>query len=576
MKDELDHSTRPESDKVTDPPPRLHIYTKEFGETTSHTRPGIDADIQIIEGYTLEVPDEVTAICKKIRGLGGRAFLVGGCVRDSVINHEIDGADLHPKDFDLEVYGLEPDLLQAVLGSRFGTIDSVGKAFGVLKASIDSWEEPLDFAIPRRESNTGVGHKDFAITGDPTMTIAEAAKRRDLTLNSLAYDPLTSQVFDAFGGVEDIKNRQIDITDERTFIEDPLRVMRVMQFAARFDFAVTDQTRTLCRTMVDRGDLDSLPRERVTDELRKLLSKSPKPSVGLQLAREIGLTERYWPELHALIDVPQEPKWHPEGDVWVHTLQVVDAAALIAKREKLTTDDKLTLILSALCHDLGKPATTKFEDGAWRARGHEEAGVEPSRNFLKRFTFPETTVSKILALVPDHLKPVKFYASEVDEGINMDRALRRLALKLSTGGTNLQMLELLVEADHRGRNGADTTPKSESETVSAMAKCAWLRAKSVELVIESAAPKNLIAGRELTVSGIPGGIWVGCVLKALYCDQLDGIVSTHDEALAKALDYYQQFIHANEDAATESGKNQNDIWTQWARLDDPRIVLTEQ
>lgn len=341
----------PESERAGNAPDKVISSTKKYGETISTLKPGFDKHVEKYENvYEVEIPLEVSKICEEIYNLGGRALLVGGCVRDSVITKEFPDTHLKPKDFDLEIYGMSAEQLQLVLENTFGSknIDIVGKAFGILKVKIDGWDEPLDFSIPRRESKTGNEHNEFAIQGDPTMRIDEASLRRDLTVNSLAYDPLSHTLYDAFNGVNDIKNKVIEVTNIEAFQEDSLRVMRIMQFASRFGFAISDRTKELCTQMVERGDLDYLPRKRIADEVTKLFTKGVMPSIGLEFAREIGFVDKYWPELGALVGVKQEKEWHPEEDAWKHTMQCVDAAADISRREIkngnfLTNTDKSDL-----------------------------------------------------------------------------------------------------------------------------------------------------------------------------------------------------------------------------------------
>lgn len=238
----------------------LYVVSNKYGVVESKLTSGFSKDSEATEKkYKIEnIPSEVLDICKELESIGGRALLVGGSVRDCVISKELPDMKLKPKDFDLEVYGMTAEVLQRVLVAKFGEdkVDSVGRAFGILKVKIEGWDEPLDFSIPRIDSKTGEGHKGFVVTGRPDMTLRDAAARRDITANSMAYDPLTEIIYDPYGGIKDIKDRLIRVTDEKTFQEDPLRVIRVMQFAARFEFNVEPKTEALCKTMVERGDVD--------------------------------------------------------------------------------------------------------------------------------------------------------------------------------------------------------------------------------------------------------------------------------------------------------------------------------
>lgn len=335
-------------------PPRLYVHTHEYGETVSRLNPRYEEGIQKIEGeYKLEVPDEILFICKEVKKLGGLAVLQGGCVRDAVLSKLRPEYGAPPKDFDLEIFGLDKQTIKLVLETNFSGISTTGDKFEVMKIYVDTLEEPIDASVPRRDSKVGKGHTGIKAEGDPSMTIAEAGKRRDITMNTLAYDPLTETLYDPVGGIESIRNGVIEVTDEESFQEDPLRVLRIMQFAARFNMRVSTKTIELCRKMVERGDLDIIDNRntkvklsqeqkdsqegvtvnRVSEEFMKLFEKGKKPSVGLEFLKDIGYLERYFPEIADLEKWEQEETWHPEGNVLEHTLQVVDAAAEIADRE---------------------------------------------------------------------------------------------------------------------------------------------------------------------------------------------------------------------------------------------------
>jgi len=598
--DNLDPNPRvisPDSVSKENVPNKVYSYSKKYGETISTLKPGFELKVEKYEGvYEVDVPEEVLKVCKEVYGMGGRALLVGGSVRDTVISTEFPEMHLKPKDFDLEIYGMSTEQLQLILETNFGSenIDAVGKAFGIIKVKIQSWDEPLDFSIPRRDSKTGEGHKGFSVHGDPSMTIEEASLRRDLTINSIAYDPLTKTLYDAYGGVKDIKSRTIEVTDIEAFQEDPLRVMRIMQFASRFGFEVSERTTELCKQMVERGDLDSLPRERIAEEVKKLFTKGKKPSIGLKFALEVGFVERYWPELGALVGVPQEKDWHPEGDVWTHTLQVVDAAVEIADREiklgKMQKEDKLVLVTASLCHDLGKPATTKFIDGAYRARGHEPAGVVPTREFLERiFGNPKSKeiseiTRRVLPLVAEHLKPKEFWENEVKRGIDQTSAIRRLAERLSDGDrktyadggdSNIYMLSLVAEADQRGRNGEGTNFLQRTQVPELEEWQSWLLHRSTELKVEQKPPEMLLTGRLFLQAskGKNGGPWLGVVLDAVYADQLDGKVTSLEEALMKGQAYFETFLQKVRQESQYRSKPERAIWEEIRKLEDPRVYL---
>src|SRR5262245_16268591 len=291
-----------------------------------------------------DLPDKVSSLARAIHEAGGRALLVGGCVRDQLMGAQ-------PKDWDLEVYHLASARLREIL-DQFGSVNVVGESFTVYKLGPD-----LDVSIPRRERKSGRGHKGFVIEGDPEMSVVEASRRRDFTINAILRDPLTGELIDPFDGRRDIEQRVLRAVSMETFAEDSLRVLRAAQFAARFQFDIDTGTIDLCRTI----DLSDLPAERIYGELEKLLLQAQRPSLGLEWLRTLGAIEKIFPEIQSLIGVPQDPEWHPEGDVFVHTCLVIDRARELV--DGLSYPRQVTVMLAALAHDFGKPATTEFIDG---------------------------------------------------------------------------------------------------------------------------------------------------------------------------------------------------------------------
>jgi tRNA nucleotidyltransferase (CCA-adding enzyme) len=279
--------------------------------------------------------EKLIKIAEMVRDEGGRAMLVGGCVRDELMGIE-------PKDWDVEVYGIEPARLREILDS-IGELNVVGEAFTVYKLGNE-----LDVAIPRRERKTGKGHKGFVVEGDPGMSFEEACSRRDFTVNAILKDPLTGEILDPFHGRDDIDKKVLRYVSAETFPEDSLRVLRAAQFAARLEFDISPETVAICKTI----DVTDLPKERIWGELEKLLLKSKMPSIGLRWLYDLGVVDQIFPELKSLVGVRQEPEWHPEGDVDVHTLMVVDEARKLI--DHLPYERKVTVMLGALAHDFGK------------------------------------------------------------------------------------------------------------------------------------------------------------------------------------------------------------------------------
>ena len=443
----------------------------------------------------MELQNHLSTICFSVKENGGRAVLVGGSVRDAVLG-------IAAKDLDIEVYGIQPEKLFGMLSQQF-RIDLVGQAFGVIKIH----NLPIDVSIPRRESKSGLGHKGFEVNSDPEMTIEEAAYRRDFTMNAMAFDPLTKEVIDPYGGLSDIKNNVLRHTSEK-FVEDPLRVLRGMQFAARFNLEVAPETINLCQTIKPEG----LPAERIFEEWRKLLLYGKQPSRGLKFLRDCGWIS-YFPELKALIGCEQEKDWHPEGDVWTHTLYCLDAFA----SERIGDEwEDLVVGLAVLCHDFGKPLTTKFEEGRIRSWGHEAAGEAPTRSFLDRMTNHIELIKAVMPLVTNHLCPKEFF--DVQAG---DSAIRRLARRVE----RIDRLVRVSRADQAGRPPMkfDGFPAGD-----------WLLERARALEVEDSAPKPIVMGRHLIELGLEPGQHFGKILDECYDAQIEGKFSTLSEGIVYA------------------------------------------
>ena len=434
-----------------------------------------------------------------MREHGGRALVVGGFVRDRLLERA-------SKDLDIEVFGIAEDRLPALL-TPLGRVEPVGLAFPVYKIG------NVDVALPRRESKTGRGHKGFTVTGDPFMTVEDAARRRDFTVNAISWDPLTSEYIDPVDGRADLERRVLRVVDPERFADDSLRVLRALQFVARFELTPDDETRALLR----RIPLDDLPSERIWGEFEKLLLQAERPSIGFELAREIGVTATLLPEMHALIDVPQEPEWHPEGDCWVHTLMVIDEAR--TRNRDLDRPQLAAVMLGAVCHDLGKPSTTAVIDGRIRSLAHEEAGVEPAARLLDRLNINSMdgfdVRGQVLGLTAHHLKPGAFY--KVRDEIS-DGAFRRLAQRV-----DLELLARVARADCNGRGGGFDCSAMD-----------WFVERARALGVEHRPPAPILMGRHLLEMGLQPGPRLGEILKAVYELQLDGKLTNLDEARAEA------------------------------------------
>jgi tRNA nucleotidyltransferase (CCA-adding enzyme) len=444
-------------------------------------------------------------IAMAVRDAGGRALIVGGWVRDLLRGRP-------SKDVDIEVFGIAQDALPGVL-APLGRVEPVGQSFPVYKVVRQGGAGgSIDVALPRRESKSGRGHKGFDVHGDPFMSIEDAARRRDFTVNAISWDPLTGVYEDPFDGRGDIARGVLRVIDPATFADDSLRVLRAIQFAARFEYALHDDTAALCR----RIPLDDLPSERIWGELEKLLIQAARPSIGLALALDLGVIDQLLPEMKPLVGCEQEPEWHPEGDVWTHTLMVIDKAREL--NADLDRPRLITVMLGAVCHDLGKPPTTAVIDGRIRSMEHEQAGVEPALRLLDRLNIHTIdgfdVRAQVVGLVANHLKPGMFYkADNVGDG-----AFRRLAQKV-----DMELLARVARADCLGRAGGFDCSAMD-----------WFLARARALGVEHQPPPPLLLGRHLLALGLPPGPRVGEILKLVYEKQLDGEILTLEEGIEAA------------------------------------------
>ncbi|MGE3274245.1 MAG: CCA tRNA nucleotidyltransferase [Vicinamibacterales bacterium] len=443
--------------------------------------------------------EEARRIAAHVRACGGRALAVGGFVRDRLLGRPA-------KDLDLEVFGIPQDDLPGVLRA-LGRVEPVGQAFPVYKVGV------VDVALPRRESKVARGHKGFVVVGDPDMPFEDAARRRDFTINAIGWDPLDDAYLDPFDGRGDLERRLLRVVDPTTFADDSLRVLRAVQFVARFELTVDPATRDILAAI----PLDDLPGERIWGEIEKLLLVAERPSLGLALAREIGVVRQVLPEMEPLYDCPQDPEWHPEGDVWTHTLMVVDEAR--RRNADLGRAHLAIVMLGAVCHDLGKPLTTAPMDGHIKSPGHEAAGVPLAERLLDRLNVHSLdgvdVRRQVLGLVAEHLRPSAFHKAR--ETVT-DGAFRRLAQRV-----DLELLARFARADCHGRTGQFDCGAMD-----------WFIERARQLGVEHRPPAPILLGRHLIPLGVPSGPGMGGILRAVYERQLDGEVASLEDALAAA------------------------------------------
>ncbi len=463
----------------------------------------------------MQLPPPLTAALQALRSAGGRPHLTGGCVRDWLLG-------LAPKDFDIEVFGLDYETMGRVL-APFGSTDLVGRSFGVLKLRLGSVE--YDFSMPRRESKIGAGHRGFAIAPDPHLTEAEAAARRDFTINAIAYDPLADRLIDPHGGVADLKKKILRHTSA-AFAEDPLRVLRGMQLAARFDLTMAPDTVALCRSI--RDSFKELPVERVWAEWDKWATLAAKPSAGLVVLKETKWIILF-NEVAAIDEVPQDPEWHPEGDVFVHTCHCLNSLVAQPAWRDGSPLTRRVLSFAVLAHDFGKATTTRQAERRgrmrWLSPGHEAAGGPLTETFLQRIGAPLDLVNHVRPLVLHHL------AHHHGQAEFRATTIRRLARKITPA--TIDELIAVMMADHLGRPplvAADTVVRIEQ-----------LRSLAHQLALEHAAPKPIVQGRHLIALGARPGPQFAPALEAAFESQLDGAFA--DEA--GGIEWMRNYLRAH-------------------------------
>jgi len=435
-------------------------------------------------------------IAQEIKDKNGRMFFVGGYVRDQIINKE-------NKDIDVEVFGLSVNELTDIL-SNYGVIDEVGISFGIFKIhGID-----IDFSMPRKEKSIGVKHKDFQINIDPNMSILEASRRRDFTMNALLQDALTGEIIDNFNGIQDIQNKVIQHIDENTFIQDELRVLRACQFAARFNFRISEDTLKLCKKL----DCTNLAKERIYIEVEKALLNTDKPSIFFEYARQLGLLNKIFAPMDKLIGVEQSPIHHPEGDVWTHTMMVIDEAAKLRKKSNYP----IALMLASVCHDLGKITTTRHLHGRIVSYNHENE-LHLTKKFLKNITNNNDLTCSVMLLVKNHMRP-----NILAKNNSSDKAIRRLIVDTSSKIVNIKDVILLSKADRMGRDTSDLNILDIDE---------WWKDRIATVNENKTTIDPLVTGKDLTQMGYIQGEEIGVILKQAFELQICGF--SKEEILKK-------------------------------------------
>ncbi|MBU1007514.1 HD domain-containing protein [Candidatus Dependentiae bacterium] len=453
----------------------------------------------------IEKIKKIEMILKSVVDLGGVPYLVGGSVRDLVLGREA-------KDIDIEVHNISLDDFELCL-RKFGDVSLIGRQFGVLR--LHGYN--VDWSLPRKDS---IGRRP-TVEVDSTLTIEQACLRRDLTMNAMAIDLSNGagsdfDVIDPYGGLESLKCKTLCMVDKEKFVQDPLRFYRVMQFVGRFEMKPDDALQTVCKNMdlYDVATGGALARERICEEMRKLLLKSRRPSLGFRWLYELGRLEELFPELGALVGVAQRSDYHPEGDVFEHTMQSVDAAAKLSL-DDISLDEKFVIILGVLCHDFGKVKKTP---------GHDVEGVPLAKSFLHRFTRHTMLVRSICKLVRYHRMPITLV--EQKSGL---KAYKRLAVKLAPEVT-AKHLYFVSWADIRGRNKDGHEPLDKAFVLGDDEIAVFLE-RIREAQVERGPEPPILLGRDL-IDTVKPGSKMGELLKKAYKIQIDEGI-TDREALKK-------------------------------------------
>lgn len=438
-------------------------------------------------------------IAKQVNIYGGRAYFVGGFVRDEY-RYNLGQTNVRAKDIDIEIHGIDRKILENIL-SKFGNVIEMGKSFGIY--SLANFN--IDIALPRIESKNGLKHIDFDIELDPFIGTFKASKRRDFTINSVMKDILTEEYIDNFNGLKDIENGIIRYVNYDKFQEDPLRVLRACQFSARFNFEISSETIELCKKI----DIRYLSKERIYNELVKgLLSK--RPSIFFKNLQKMNHLNFWFKELFDLIDIKQDKRYHAEGDVYTHTLMVLDEGAKLLDR----VDDKIAFMFSCLCHDFGKFSTTVIEEDRIRSLKHEEAGVEIAKKFLKRITNEKKIIKYVINMTLLHMRP-NIYAR--------DNSKIRATNKLFFESINPNDLILLSMADDRGR--ISEVKKDDTE------KYLFDRLN----IFYEYMNRDYVTGHDLIKSGIKPGINFNKLLKLRDKHRISGV--SKKDSLAQIIYY---------------------------------------
>jgi len=457
----------------------------------------------------MKIPKTLKTIAQKIFEAGGTPVLVGGAIRDDILGIEC-------KDLDVEVFGLSKSKLIAIL-REFGKVSQVGRTFGILKLTVDN--EDFDFSLPRSDQKTGSGHKGFFIKTDPYMSFEQAASRRDFTINSMGFNILNDEIIDEYNGIIDLKNRELRVVNREKFVEDPLRVLRGIQFAARFCLTITETTLEIFKTLV--STLHELPDERVFEEFKKLLLKADKPSVGFAMAAQVGVIQALYPEMKVSADESDEKVKQEKHPNWTLMLGALDEAAGL-RCDEIFKD--LCLMLTIICLDFARPDLEEKSGKESGKTGKAKSKLKSVRMFLGKLTKEIDLVNTVESLVREIHQPDLIFANTE----NRDGEIRRLSLRV-----NVSLLIKAARAEHFGR-------QNESDVRQPYLAGDWMIKRFKELGLsDSKKIEPLLMGRHLIEMGLKPGPKFTVILKEAFEKQLDGVIRTLDEILEWAHDRVQ-------------------------------------
>ncbi len=421
----------------------------------------------------LPLPKALQPLLELLIGKGLAPVIVGGYLRDTILN-------IPSKDIDIEVYGIQNiDLLTSYL-AIFGNVYEVGSSFGVLKIKIDDFH--IDVSLPRTESKIERGHKGFEVNTSQPLTFKEAALRRDFTINAMGYDIKSQTLLDPYNGLDDLHNSTLREVNATTFVEDPLRVYRAVQFAARFELQCSDSLLSLCKNMVEENQLRELPKERIFEEFKKLLLKAEKPSIGMRLMEQIGIF-KHFSELEGMSAM----KCHSQNDIFKHTILTLDMMASMCSSD---AKHNLLMMLTILCH--------KMPNGG--------------SSFLFKLTDETKLINDVATLVKYNRLPQKMYDAHADDSEILHLAAKVKLSDLIHVAKAIDLKCHLSAPEHTFKAGA------------------WLtqRAKNLHVFLAPLSP--LLQGRDLIALGLKPSTNFKIILDAAYEAQLNQEFTCKNEA----------------------------------------------